>query len=157
LGRNQETYAALFTEYLFTHEVSVYESIKKALLAQYYDATLYYRGFVLLIMKLSEKLCTKIHSLLNGRDSTKESSLLDGSVMESRAAFSKKMVKVQRIICEYCDKLCDLNSNNTAGNGLEALAELKEYLKVFIKEKENQYKIKIHKKLYGANASADPL
>ena len=31
------------------------------------------------------------------------------------------------------------------------MCELKDYLKVFVKEKENQYKIKIHNKLYGAN------
>lgn len=70
--------------------------------------------------------------------------------MESRASLNKKMVKVQRVICEYCDKLCDLN--NSTGDGLEAMSELKEYLKVFIKEKENQYKIKIRNKLYGGGA-----
>ena len=54
-------------------------------------------------------------------------------VMESRTVLNKKLLKVQRVICEYCDKLCDLN--NSGGN--EAMGELKEYLKVFIKEKEN--------------------
>ena len=29
------------------------------------------------------------------------------------------------------------------------MCELKDYLKVFVKEKENQYKIKIQNKLYG--------
>ena len=33
------------------------------------------------------------------------------------------------------------------------MSELKEYLKVFIKEKENMYKIKIHNKLYGGSAN----
>ncbi len=77
--------------------------------------------------------------------------------MESRASLNKKMVKVQRVICEYCDKLCDLNSSNTLGSdgGLEAMGELKEYLKVFIKEKENQYRIKIHNKLYGTGGGGE--
>ena len=33
------------------------------------------------------------------------------------------------------------------------MSELKEYLKVFIKEKENMYKIKIHNKLYGGSGN----
>jgi hypothetical protein len=70
-------------------------------------------------------------------------------VMESRVSLNKKMLKVQRIICEYCDKLCDLNNSG----GIEAMSELKEYLKLFIKEKENMYKIKIHNKLYGGSAN----
>lgn len=53
LGRNQESLSALFTEYLFTHEVSVYESIKKCLSTQSNDPSVYSRGFLLLIMKLS--------------------------------------------------------------------------------------------------------
>ena len=77
-------------------------------------------------------------------------------MMESRASLNKKMVKVQRVICEYCDKLCDLNSITMGSDGgLEAMGELKEYLKVFIKEKENQYRIKIHNKLYGTGGGGE--
>jgi len=98
-----------------------------------------------LIVKLGEKLCSKINTILSKSTSSVE--YVD--VMESRVSLNKKMLKVQRIICEYCDKLCDLNNSG----GAEAMGELKEYLKVFIKEKENMYKIKIHNKLYGGSGN----
>ena len=34
---------------------------------------------------------------------------------------------------------------------MKALLELKEYLKIFVKEKEKLFKIKIEQKLYGKN------
>ena len=43
------------------------------------------------------------------------------------------------------------NELKEVNSQMEALAELKEYLKVFIQEKENVYRIKIEKKLYGNN------
>ncbi len=64
LGRNQDSLSALFTEYLFTHQVSVYESIKKCLSNDSHDPSVYSRGFLLLIIKLSEKLCSKISSII---------------------------------------------------------------------------------------------
>ena len=99
-----------------------------------------------MIVKLGEKLCSKINTILSKSTSTVE--YVD--VMESKVSLNKKMLKVQRVICEYCDKLCDLNNT---GGGTEAMGELKEYLKVFIKEKENMYKIKIQNKLYGGSAN----
>ena len=98
-----------------------------------------------MIVKLGEKLCSKINSILSKSTLTVE--YVD--VIESKVSLNKKMLKVQRIICEYCDKLCDLYNSG----GAEAMSELKEYLKVFIKEKENMYKIKIHNKLYGGSAN----
>lgn len=36
---------------------------------------------------------------------------------------------------------------------MESLAELKEYLKIFVKEKEQAYRVKIERKLYGRHYS----
>jgi hypothetical protein len=36
---------------------------------------------------------------------------------------------------------------------LESLGELKEYLKIFVKEKEQAYRVKIERKLYGRHYS----
>ena len=38
---------------------------------------------------------------------------------------------------------------------MEALGELKEYLKIFVKEREHQYRIKIEKRLYGRHYSGE--
>ena len=41
---------------------------------------------------------------------------------------------------------------------MESLGELKEYLKIFVKEKEQAYRVKIEKKLYGRHYnSGEPL
>lgn len=40
-----------------------------------------------------------------------------------------------------------------ANPDLDSLCELKEYLKVFVKEREKLYKIKIEQRLYGGDSS----
>jgi len=64
IGKDQQEYMELLTTYLYTHEVLVYENIKKALSKSVLveDKSLYPRGFLLLIIKLGQKLCSKILS-----------------------------------------------------------------------------------------------
>ena len=50
----------ILKEYLSRNEVLAYESIKKALAKGKYDGGIYTSAFLLLIIKLSEKLCQKI-------------------------------------------------------------------------------------------------
>jgi len=67
-------------------------------------------------------------------------------------------VKVHKLIAEYADRLsdlyvCDFNSLTDVAQQLDSLGELKEYLKIFVKEKEQAYRVKIERKLYGRHYS----
>ena len=67
-------------------------------------------------------------------------------------------MKVHKLIAEYSDRLSDLyvsdfNSLTDINQQLESLGELKEYLKIFVKEKEQAYRVKIERKLYGRHYS----
>ena len=49
--------------------------------------------------------------------------------------------------------MCDFNSLTDVTQQMECLGELKEYLKIFVKEKEQAYRVKIERKLYGRHYS----
>lgn len=65
---------------------------------------------------------------------------------------------MHKLIAEYSDRLsdlyvCEFNSMTDVTQQLESLKELKEYLKIFVKEKEQAYRVKIERKLYGRHYS----
>ena len=67
-------------------------------------------------------------------------------------------MKVHKLIADYADRLsdlyvCDFNSLTDVSQQLDSLGELKEYLKIFVKEKEQAYRVKIERKLYGRHYS----